>query len=214
METAINIKLNSFFSNFEKIHYPKGKTIIYSTDPIKYIYYIRKGFIKEYLDTLQGNEIIFNIFKPNSYIPISIFLSNTQNRYHFKAIQDVVVNRVPVDDVLEFVKSNADVSFDLSTRLSKGLSGLLLKIETLMFNNAYTKVVYFLIYLGQNYSKSDGNTLNIILPMSHTEIDSWIGVQRETVSRQIEKLEKKGIIGYKNHLIVIKDLNRLKNELN
>ncbi|HXH26266.1 MAG TPA: helix-turn-helix domain-containing protein, partial [Candidatus Acidoferrum sp.] len=46
--------------------------------------------------------------------------------------------------------------------------------------------------------------------LTHDDIAAWVGMARETVSHQIEKLTKDHIITTSQHRVTIRDLGRLR----
>ena len=51
----------------------------------------------------------------------------------------------------------------------------------------------------------------IDFPLTHYGIASWTELQRETASRQLEKLSGKGIISYEHHFVSV-FLDKLRSE--
>jgi CRP-like cAMP-binding protein len=49
------------------------------------------------------------------------------------------------------------------------------------------------------------------IPLTQSEIASWVGIQRETVSRQFKLMAEKGLIEYKNEELYI-DVEKLSAE--
>src|SRR5579859_6699619 len=87
MEKIIEQKLDSFFFQFRTVHFEKREIIINATDSIDYIYYLKKGLVKQSFITEDGEEIIHHIFKPISYFPMMLVLSNISNNYLFTAME-------------------------------------------------------------------------------------------------------------------------------
>lgn len=212
MEKIIEQKLDAFFSQFRTVHFAKGDVIMSASDTIDYIYYLKKGYVKQSFITNEGDEIIHHIFKPISYFPIMLVLSDTQNSYVFTAMEDLELQKAPTSRVIAFLEQEPDVLFDLTKRLAQGLSRLLTKNEKMLFKDAYTKVASLLTYLALRFGEKHTDQVSISLPVTHADIASWLGMQRETVSRQIEKLQKKDLLVYKGNLIVITQLKMLQQE--
>lgn len=212
MKKNVEQKLDTFFSQFRTIHFKKGEIITNATDPIDYIFYLKKGFVRQYFTTADGEDITHHIFKPISYFPIMLALSHTPNSYTFEAIENLHVQKAPTDKVITFLHQEPEVLFDLAQRLSQGLSKLLIKNESILFKDAYTKVASLLTYLAKRFGTPDNSRTVITLPVRHTDLASWLGMERETVSRQIQKLQKKEIVGYNNILLVINDMKKLEQE--
>lgn len=209
MESSAKEKLSQFFQHYKKVSYKKGETILRADERnIKHIIYIEKGSVRQYHIAPNGEETTMHEFYEGSFFPIMLVLANEQNTYYFEASEPTTGYIAPVADVLTFLKNDPTVLYDLTVRLAYGICGLLEKIKSFSYEHAYQKVISILLFLTKHHA-ADGRTLDT----THGEIASWIGAQRETVSRQIEKLQKKGIIQSKNHRIVIKSTLKLQEEL-
>lgn len=212
MEERSKEKIITFFKSYKKKEYRTKERIINADESINSIYFLEKGLVKQYTITREGEEITLHIFKPFSYFPIMLVLSNNPNSYFFEAVQDTTVYVAPTKDVLEFINTNDDVLKDLTVRLSMGIVGLLKKIENIISEQAYSRVISTLLYLGKSIGKKEEKDTSVSLIMSHADIASWVGLQRETVSRQLERLHKKGIVQNQNHILSL-DITKLTEEL-
>lgn len=201
MNEVIRKKLESHFFTQEPILFKKGNAILEAEDPIENIFLIQKGLVRQYIISEEGEELTINIFRPGSFFPIMLILSNTPNKYNFEAIDDVKVYKSNPEKVLEFLKKEPEVLFDLTTRFAQAISGLTERIEQIHFKQAYSKVASILLYLSKK------NLINLAL--THKDLSFMTGLTRETVSRQIEKLVKENIVSQKNHFLTIKDLSKL-----
>ncbi len=209
MDIRIQKKLEEYFSQFRPLHYKKGDIIVRPEDPIFGIYLLKKGFVKQYIISADGDEVTIHIFRPVSFFPMMLAIGNTENNYFFEAVDSVEVWRAPTDKTVDFIKNEPEILFDLAKRFSSGLNGLSKRIEELMFENSYRRVTSLLLYLTKTFGEDGKDGIIIKLPLTHKDIAAWVNLTRETTSRQLEKLSKKDIISYKNHLIVIKNLKEL-----
>lgn len=82
-----------------------------------------------------------------------LLMSNIENKYYFDSMNELVVFKAPADKVLDFVKENADVSFDLASRFATGLNKLLIKSESTLYKEAYHKVITILLFLSEKLAK-------------------------------------------------------------
>lgn len=212
MKENVEAKLVNFFSEGKKVSYKKGEIILRAGEPIFGIYLLNEGFVRQYLISEDGDEVTIHIFRPLSFFPTMLLISNTQNRYYFEAETAVEIYRQSPEKVLEFIKTNPDVLFDLTVRFSQAVIGLSKRIETLAIGSVYAKVVSLLSYLSTRFGEEKENEIIVSIPITHNDIAAWIGAKRETISRQMEKLSRDGVIESKNHLIVIKDKQKLDNE--
>lgn len=94
-----------------------------------------------------------------------------------------------------------------------GVSGVLDIMEQLMFNSVYEKVIGLLLIFAQRFGKRKSRGVVLDVKLTHQDVASFIGAIRETVSVEMQSLKKKGLIDYQGKVIEIKDLKRLKKEL-
>jgi CRP/FNR family transcriptional regulator, anaerobic regulatory protein len=213
MDHNVLQKLNTFFEQFERVEFDPKKTIIRPNDELKYIYFLVEGEVRQYTNTLRGEEIILHIFSKGAYFPMMFPLADIKNTYYFESTNNMIAYKAPIAQVIDFIKGDIEVCFDLAQRFARGLSSMLIKTEHTLYQDAYYKVISILIYLARKFGKESNGNTSIEIPLSHYDIASFIGIQRETASRQLEKLVQKGIINSENHLITL-DLQKLEMEEN
>lgn len=212
-EMNLDKKIETFFSQFSHHTYQKGELILQPDHNPLGAYYLQSGFVREYGISPQGLEISLHIFSPRSYFPMMWVISDIANRYYYEALSDVQVYSAPKEKLLIFLKENPEVLWELSRRIFAGLDKLVSRIEYLSYGKAGEKVISILLYLARHFGKEKNNKVRITQKFTHRDIGSLAALSRETVSREWEVLEKKGLITSENQHIVIQDVTKLKNEL-
>lgn len=209
VNTQIIKKLDSFFSQFKPLKIKKDKVLYQPDDPISNIYFLKTGLIRQYSISEDGEEVTINIFRPNSFLPIMLILSNKPNKYFFEAQTNLEVFEAPFQKVLEFLQKEPTVLFDLTRRFAAAIGGLTTRIEELSFRQSEERIKSLLNYLAEKFGKNDKNGLLINLPLTHKDIATWVNLTRETTSRQLENLTKEGIISFNHQYITILNQKRL-----
>ncbi len=206
-------KIESFFSQFRLIHYQSGETIFSAQDTPPGIFYIKKGFVRQYSISEQGVELTIHIYGPESHFPMMWGISNLPNRHHFQAVINTDVFLAPKDRVVEYFSTESEVAFEFYKRLLAGLDGLSRRLESITYGKAYHRVISVLIYLANHFGVKKGDKIHIRHRFTHNEIAALVGITREHVSLELEKLEKKNFIQFKDHSIVIPSITKLESEL-
>lgn len=204
-------KLKEFFLKGKKVNFQPHEIIIRPKEEIKYIYYLVEGSVRQYTITKQGIDLNLYAFKEGTFLPMMLILADRENGYYFESITELVTYMQPVSDVLDFVKSDANVSFELSERFAKGLCSMLDKTEKTLYRDAYSRIISILKFLSIKFGKEKNGYSVISIPLTHGDIASWTGMQRETASRQLEILKSKKIIMYFGNKLGV-DLNALESE--
>lgn len=207
METVQQVR--NFFAPAPEKSFKKGSFILSPEDKLENIYYLASGSVKMSVLTSNGEEITIHIFRPGSFFPMMLAISNTPNRYYFQALTNTKVKISPQEKVIEFVKKEKKPLYDLTVRFAKGLDGLSSRLESLLGEKALDRITSLLLYLSDRFGKETSEGIKINLPLSHQEIAKWVGLERETVSRQMKALSEKGLIKYKRSKITLTDTKAL-----
>ena len=176
------------------------------------IFYLSKGFLRLYSTSMGGEELTLFIFKPGDIFPITWVFNQTMNNYHVEGISASELRQAPKAKFLDFIKENPDVFLELTKRMLVRLTGLLQRMEQLVFGNAYNKVASILLICAERFGRKEGKDLIVQVPLTHNSIASLVGISRETASIQINKLEKKGLLAHRGRLLVVKNARLLRRE--
>lgn len=204
-------KLEKFFKDANLVrYYKKGEIIVRADDDPSGVFYVREGYARIYSVSPNGQEITFNIFKPGSFFPMMWAIGQSQNTYFLEAMSAVELWRAPKDKLVEFIKREPEVLFDLTRRILIGLDGLLGVIESLLFGDARAKIASVVAVSAKRFGqKKQNGEIEIALMLTHQNIASLAGLTRETVSAEMKKLENEGLISYNKRLLVIKKMDKL-----
>lgn len=212
MGTTVADKLNKFFAKFKKFHYKKGDLILRGGDLSQGVYFIDKGYVRDYSISREGEEFTLIIFKSEDFFPMQWVFNNKPNTHYFEAMNAVELWRCPKEEFIKFIEDNPDIFFEFTSHILTRMGGIMQRMEYLAFGNAYQKVASILMICAERFGEKDGNGVIINIPLKHKDIAMLIGMVRETVSIELKKLERKGIIDYHGRLIIVKDTGRLQEE--
>lgn len=208
MDPQVAKKIEKKFSSYRQHTYPKGQIIIFAGDDPEYVYFLVKGKVRQYDVSYRGDEVIVNIFKPKAFFPMSWALNRTHNRYFFKTEEATTVHLVPADDAVSFMKSNPDITLDLLARVYKGVDGVLERVVHLMSGTAKSRLIYELLIECKRFGAKNSKGA-YILDTNETDIAARSGLSRETVSREMHKLKKQGLVSVTRSGVTVKDLVEL-----
>ncbi|MBI2022035.1 Crp/Fnr family transcriptional regulator [Candidatus Daviesbacteria bacterium] len=213
MDSSVKRKLDQFFSRFKNYRFKKGEILIRPNEVPPGVFYLTEGVVRRYSISSSGEELTLNIFKPISFFPMSWVINDTLTHHYFEALTEVKVIKAPKEDVKNFILKETDILVDLVSRIYRGLDGFMLRMEYLMSGNAYTKLITELLINTKRFGETvkDGTTLKIKL--TQRDLAAQTGIARETVSRELKKLKKSGLIDLNNRFIIVKDIHNLEQEL-
>lgn len=213
-----NLEFVDFFLKTGKeIHYKKGDIIMRPDDIPSGLYFVKKGYVRIYSITEEGAERLHIIYQPKDVFPLMWVLKNEQKKVFYEAMDNVVLYRVKKDSFLSIIKLHPNCMMSLISQLTDKFSMFSDRIDDLEVAKTYPRVVSSLIFFANHYGQSSDEKVSdsriILPPITQQDIANFSSMTRETASREMSKLEKKKIITYKKHLIVVNQLKSLNKEL-
>jgi CRP/FNR family transcriptional regulator, cyclic AMP receptor protein len=205
--------LRIFFDDFPTTTYRKGSLILSSDEEPEGMYYLQKGFVRQYAKKADGSVLYLHIYRPGSCFPLMWLFNDTKNRYNYEAMTEVVIRKASNAKVKAFIGIHPEIMEHFLSRILLGLDGILARMESLVLDSAYTKTILLFWYFAKTFGVKTGNSIKISVPMSHREIALWIGTARETASVVTEQLKRKGIISYRGKQYEIRDMSALDREV-
>lgn len=205
-------KLNKFFAKFKKYYYKKGEVILRAGDSAQGVYFIDKGYVKDYSISKEGEELILIIFKPEDFFPMQWVFNNKPNVHYFEAMTAVELWRCPKEDFIAFLEANPKIFFELTSHILIRMGGIMQRMEYLAFGNAYQKVASIIAICAERFGEKEGEEVVIQVSLTHQDVANLLGLTRETTSIEIKKLERENLITYKGRHLVVKDVSGLKKE--
>jgi CRP/FNR family transcriptional regulator len=88
------------------------------------------------------------------------------------------------------------------------------RILNLEYRSVRERIISFLLTMSQRFGKQTDEGLLIDAPLRHQDIASSVNATRETTSRELSSLERKGLLSNKQSLILLKDIDGLRKHLN
>ncbi len=203
-------QLTDYFKGGRKRDYKKGEIILHAGDDPRGVYFIDRGLVKIYALTKEGTEHIHLFYGDSDIFPILWIYRDTVRNAFYEAMEDTTIWLVPKESFKAFVASNIEVAILLLEKVT-GLFRLYAgRIDTLQYSNSYERTATLLVSLAYRFGRSAESGCLIDAPLTHHDIANSVNLSRETASRAMERLQRKGIISYdKNRRIIITDLARL-----
>ncbi|OGE32277.1 hypothetical protein A3C99_03390 [Candidatus Daviesbacteria bacterium RIFCSPHIGHO2_02_FULL_37_9] len=204
-------KLFSFYSQFKTVNYKRGDIILSPGQVPPGVYFLKRGYTRLYSVSQEGEDLTMIIYKPNDFFPFMWTINQTPNIYYLEALTNTELGIAPRKEFLAFLKENVDLAYELTSRILLRFEGLLERMEHLVFGNAYNKVAMVLSLSAQRFGKKqEDNSIHIPLPLTHKDIASLTGLTRETVSIEMKKLEREGIITHTGRQLTVCSLPKVK----
>ena len=197
--------LMGLFGHGTKLNYRKGEYIIRPGDQPSAVYYIDEGLVKAFNISKYGEENLLIIRKSYEIFPLIWALTGQERRIIYQAMTPVSLRRISRRVYLNFLKSHPGVLspiLDMVTEMYRIHSERILNLE---YRTVRERLASFLLTMAERFGRATPEGLLIDVPLRHQDIGSSVNASRETTSRQLAALERKGLITQKRAYISLPD---------
>ncbi len=205
--------LVGLFKGGTKLTYRKGEYIIRPGEAPSAVFYIEEGLVKAFNISKYGEENLLIIRKEHEIFPLIWAITGQEREIIYQAMVQTTVWRISPQTYLSFLHSHPAALpplLDMVTEMYRIHSERLLNLE---YRTVRERLVSFLLTMSNRFGQPSPEGLVIGVPLRHQDIASSINASRETASRQIAALERKGLIAAKNSHIILRDISALQSYL-
>lgn len=189
--------------------YKKGQIIFFEGDPGEAVYFVKEGKIKIYKSDPEGREYILHIFGPGNIFAETVLLGGEPYPANAEAVEDSVVGVIKNSDLEMLLKKNTDIAFKIIKVLSKRLRDSQENIKNLVFRDTYDRTACALHKMSLEHGIKTPQGIEVEMPITRSELASIVGTSRETVTRMLSEMKRKGIIDMDRQKIIIKNEREL-----
>ena len=172
-------------------HFARGEHLFQAGDAVEFLYVIRKGAVKSYRVTADGQEQIVGFHGAGDVVGVDS-LAVPEFQGNAVAIQDTEVCRLPASSIRRRMAESDSFRLAVLGDLGREIQRLhrLLHLERC---TAEQRVAAFLLNQLRKHG-AEGAKPRVELPMSRAEIGSFLDLATETVSRMFTRLHERGVL--------------------
>jgi CRP/FNR family transcriptional regulator len=191
----------SLCENKEERHYRKGEIINLEGDRIIDFKYLKKGLVKIFRRSSNGDEQVITITRPFEFVSNMSIFSEERYSYSVSALEDSTVCVVQLDFMKELFSQNGSLALGLLSRVSEVNEKIISQSLEIRNKNLVGRVAYVLLY----FYKEIYNSRVFELPVSRKEIADFISMSTANVIRTMSDFKRDGIINTEGKMIEIID---------
>ncbi len=205
--------IDRFFADKRTVEYQKGEIIVRVGEVPAGVYWIRQGYVKAYSLTEAGEQNLHFIYRQQELFPFVWAVHNREPRSYYEAMGPVTVQRAGRDEFVSFLEQRPAATMELLRYATAMLRASFDRVNNLEFTTAYPRVIVQLLFLAKRFGAEQDGAVTFDIPITQQDIADSINVTRETASKELNVLAKKGIIDCKDkYSLTIHDLDELKRE--
>ena len=205
--------LVDLFKGGTKLTFRKGEFIIRPGEHPSSVFYIQEGLVKAFNISKYGEENLLIIRKEHEIFPLIWSLTGEERDINYEALAPTVVWRLSQEKYLDYINHHTTALppiLDMVTEMYRIHSIRILNLE---YRTVRERLISFLLMMADRFGKKTDGGVMIDVPLRHQDIGSSINASRETTSRELVKLDRKGLIKSNKSRIFLKDVEKLQEYL-
>lgn len=184
--------------------HPANRVILLENDWGGSVYFILKGWVKIRTHNVDGKEITLNIVGKGEIVGEMAALDEVPRSTDVITLTETTISSIPAQDFVNLLQNEPLAGIHLARLMAKRLRQLNRRLR-LREADSLSRVADTLLFLAEGQGKQSEQGMEIP-NLPHRELSSISGLARETVTRSLTKLEKKGLIERRQDTLCIADL--------
>jgi len=184
--------------------FPAGRTIFSKGDPADSLCILRDGFVRLVSISEQGAETILHLLKPDTIFG-ELLLSEDLRAFTAVAEADAVISFLPKAGFQKFLASSPNGSLNFIRLLSDRLVRVERTFAEFGHTWSYHRLARTLLRLAEDHGEKTPEGTVIGLRVTHEDLANLIGTTRETVTNQLGRFRRLGLLQKGRRLLLNED---------
>jgi CRP-like cAMP-binding protein len=206
--------LVDLFHTGTKLTYSKGEFIIRPGESPPGIFYLEEGLVKAYDITKYGEENLLIIRKPGEFLGLTWGVTGLDRHIIFSALApNTTVWLINRETFTDFIREHPETALPVIETITEMYRLHSERIMTLEYRTVRERLISFLLTAAERFGEHTPAGTRISAPLKHQDIASSISATRETTSRALAELERKGQLKSEQSYITLFDEKKLRSFL-
>lgn len=188
-------------------YHPPNQVILLENDWGSSVYFILDGWVKIRTYNLDGKEVTLNILGKGELFGEMAALEESPRSTDVITLASTLISNMPAGDFAHLISTEPQAGIRLAQLMGRRLRQVNRRLR-LRESDSQSRVVDILLFLAEGQGKTSKDGIDIP-NLPHRELSSLSGLARETVTRVLSKLEKKGLIKRDKDTLSIPDTRAL-----
>ena len=192
--------------------YRRNQVIFLEEETGNYMYLVLSGKVKVAKSTAGGKETLLAIHRAGDFFGEMSLLDGKTSPATVSAIEDCKIISVSAADFHKYLLHNEKVLLQIINVLCARLRQVW-QTQSMSSSTADARIRMGIHQLAEKHGIRDARGTIIDLKITHQELAEMVGTSRETVTRALAHLRKKGIIDISQRRITLLDDDALLREI-
>jgi len=202
--------MTTVIKKIDRREYQKGDFLFQLGDAAERLWIVNEGSIKVFTYTQEGKEQILYLLSSGDFLgDLNLFKENAYP-YYAAALEPTRLCTLSRENFQEILKDVPKINEKVLAYAYDRITNLEELVQTVTAKNVGQRIAKLLLHFLEHFGLERNGMLEITFPVSREDMANYLGLTRETVSRQLSQFQSEGIIDMKgNRQIRIKNKKAL-----
>ncbi len=194
-------------------NFKKGESVYVPQDLSDRIFFITEGRVKISVMNEEGKEITKAILGRGEVFG-ELALLGEQLRHDFAtALEDTNTCVVTLEELRGLMRDRSELNLFFMKMFGGRQLEMERRLESLVFRDSRSRIVEFLVNIARSKGQRVGYEWVIRKPVTHQEIANLTATSRQTVTTTLNDLRYKKLLSFNRSRLLIRDLDKLAQEI-
>jgi len=189
----------------------KKEVIHFSDDSANKIYFLKKGKVKISKYSEDDKEMILSVLGPGEIFGETGVMGAESYGTVAEVMEDAIVCSLSINQLNMMLEKNPAFNFSVTKFIGLRYMKVQSRLESLVFKTAPERIRGFIKEMADEHGKTlaNGTEIMVKLKLKHEDIAKLTATTRQSVTTELNNLEKDGVIMYDRKQILIKNYKGL-----
>ena len=186
----------------EEKRFLRGATIFRKDDPCDCLYTLKEGLVKLVAPSEKGAGTVLYLLRPTDIFG-ELLLAEERRLFDARAVTEVATGILSREHFVELLSSVPGVRMNFIRILSRRLVHVGRGVTEFSHTRSFHRLARVLLQLCGEYGEETPAGVLLRVTWTHADLAEMIGTTRETVTNQMNRLRRLGLVGRQGgHLVV------------
>ncbi|HKO60398.1 MAG TPA: Crp/Fnr family transcriptional regulator [Pyrinomonadaceae bacterium] len=186
--------------------YPRGSVVFSEGQRLKGVYLLTEGRAKVCVTSPEGKTLVLRIAMPGDLLGMNSVLTGKPARATVEALERCRIDFVARKDFLKWFEQDQKGSLSVVQALSEKLGRVMDQARLLLLSDsAAEKLAKLLLQWCDEQGERSADGIEINARLTHAELAQLICTSRETVTRLLGDFQRRNIISFTGHKIIVRN---------
>ncbi|MFD2216372.1 Crp/Fnr family transcriptional regulator [Metabacillus endolithicus] len=191
----------------------KGSLVFMQEEPITQVYFVQSGKVKIFRTDNNGKEQIVSVLEAGEMFPHAGFFRKGNYPAHAEVLENSILIATSIHGFEKMLVDSPQLCIKVFRILGEKIVDLQNRLEEQISHNSKEKIILLLLRLCKSNGVPYKKRYKLITHFKNRDLANMIGTSRETVSRTLTNLKKRGYVDIDEDGLFIVDYEKLYDEL-